>query len=379
MKPFFYDVVVKHRPWATDLLKTPVEYLRKRGVRSIVSCEEEPLFTYFLQYLHRSLPPLDRWLHLLHSQDYRAKLLDAVRSDPELATGFQALYTEYCVLVNFELSGRKAFYFDGGLVDKLVATEADAPSELLRLPFPSCFFVIDYPPFLRLCESITNSGEISPETPLSVSLTESQDADGLHITYFVCRPDYRTFRNPFHIKRSWLISPGRKVEDALRTEWLPDIAAPSGNDSDTWFFSSNANLVFFRTLANCILYLSSRTADLVFKNSPLSEEIKRLQGAGKRRRKQAKGMLSFKRSQYSRLDYLHVGGKITVAPFRPFFSGDALEGMRRVLIKRLLVRGHWRNQPYGPQSALRKLIFVEPYWRGPELADEVNKPYEVKL
>lgn len=32
----------------------------------------------------------------------------------------------------------------------------------------------------------------------------------------------------------------------------------------------------------------------------------------------------------------------------------------------VLVAGHWKNQPHGPQLSLRKLIWVEPYWRGPE-------------
>jgi hypothetical protein len=31
-----------------------------------------------------------------------------------------------------------------------------------------------------------------------------------------------------------------------------------------------------------------------------------------------------------------------------------------------LVRGHWKNQPHGPRSSLRKWIHVEPFWRGPE-------------
>jgi hypothetical protein len=29
-----------------------------------------------------------------------------------------------------------------------------------------------------------------------------------------------------------------------------------------------------------------------------------------------------------------------------------------------LVRGHWRMQPHGPQNSLRKLIHIEPFWRG---------------
>lgn len=35
------------------------------------------------------------------------------------------------------------------------------------------------------------------------------------------------------------------------------------------------------------------------------------------------------------------------------------------LQKRFIVRGHWKQQRVGPEGARRKLIFVEPYWKGP--------------
>jgi hypothetical protein len=38
-----------------------------------------------------------------------------------------------------------------------------------------------------------------------------------------------------------------------------------------------------------------------------------------------------------------------------------------------LVRGHWKNQPHGPAHSLRKLIQIEPYWKGPEDAKIVAK------
>jgi len=36
------------------------------------------------------------------------------------------------------------------------------------------------------------------------------------------------------------------------------------------------------------------------------------------------------------------------------------------LSMQFVVRGHWKNQPHGPQRSRRKLIHVEPYWKGPE-------------
>lgn len=46
---------------------------------------------------------------------------------------------------------------------------------------------------------------------------------------------------------------------------------------------------------------------------------------------------------------------------------------------RWVVRGHWRNQPYGPGSSERKLIWVEPHWKGPaDAVAAVSRKYEVE-
>lgn len=41
-------------------------------------------------------------------------------------------------------------------------------------------------------------------------------------------------------------------------------------------------------------------------------------------------------------------------------------GTGRKLTKRVLVNGHWRNQPYGKGRALRRLIWIAPYVKGPD-------------
>lgn len=45
------------------------------------------------------------------------------------------------------------------------------------------------------------------------------------------------------------------------------------------------------------------------------------------------------------------------------------------LAKRFVVRGHWKQQAYGPGRAERKMIFVEPYWKGPADAPAVSHAY----
>lgn len=56
---------------------------------------------------------------------------------------------------------------------------------------------------------------------------------------------------------------------------------------------------------------------------------------------------------------------------RDFIHNRKQEGSR--LTVQFLVRGHWKNQAHGPGHSLRKLIHIEPYWKGPEEARIVTK------
>lgn len=54
---------------------------------------------------------------------------------------------------------------------------------------------------------------------------------------------------------------------------------------------------------------------------------------------------------------------------------EYVSGHRAGLTTQHLRRGHWRNQPYGPRSALRKFIQIEPCWVGPEDAPIAVRPH----
>lgn len=55
---------------------------------------------------------------------------------------------------------------------------------------------------------------------------------------------------------------------------------------------------------------------------------------------------------------------------RSYMEGNRKTSMPHV---RFLVRGHWKKVAYGPQSSLRKIQHISPYWKGPEEADIVAK------
>ena len=49
-----------------------------------------------------------------------------------------------------------------------------------------------------------------------------------------------------------------------------------------------------------------------------------------------------------------------------------------VLTVQSMTAGHWRWQPHGPQHTLRKHIWIQPYWRGPEDAPIAVRPHIMK-
>ena len=58
-------------------------------------------------------------------------------------------------------------------------------------------------------------------------------------------------------------------------------------------------------------------------------------------------------------------------------SLSAGRGTGTPLTKRTLVQGHWRNQAVGPRWSERRRILIEPFWRGPEDAEEQAVPHRL--
>lgn len=58
-------------------------------------------------------------------------------------------------------------------------------------------------------------------------------------------------------------------------------------------------------------------------------------------------------------------------------STDARTGGHSTTSVQTLVRGHVKRQACGPRLSARKLIWIEPYWRGPEDAPILARPYRV--
>lgn len=53
------------------------------------------------------------------------------------------------------------------------------------------------------------------------------------------------------------------------------------------------------------------------------------------------------------------------------------KGARFSCKSRWMVRGHWRRQAHGPGRKKRKLVFVEPHWKGPECGSILVRPHVI--
>ena len=69
-------------------------------------------------------------------------------------------------------------------------------------------------------------------------------------------------------------------------------------------------------------------------------------------------------------------GKPVSQDFRPAIR-DYVSGKKRTLSVQSLVAGHWKMQAHGPGYSLRKLIYVEPYWRGESEAPILVRPIKL--
>lgn len=293
---------------------------------------------------------------------------------------------EYQSVFNFERFGRKVFYLADALVERLAVTELDAPSDYLHLPFSACMFVVQHP---------------LAETALG-KLSGQRHPQHAPITIYAYETTYRCLRkiilaifhgrgNRIHslTKRELLIHPEWRIEDSLRTDWNrlyeehPDWESGTEQqvgdyvgfqDDESIFFT--AGLPFFRIIVNAILYLASNDPDIRAMASPRAEIEAMIQQASSRGKKKK---LKNAAGQVSSLNGTAVGGTlqpINVHKLDSEHSGQANTGS--TITRRFLVRGHWRNQPHGQGMKERKLIYIQPHFKGPEAEEVLNKPYLVR-
>jgi len=90
-------------------------------------------------------------------------------------------------------------------------------------------------------------------------------------------------------------------------------------------------------------------------------------------KKPAKGQ-KWKTSALQGLDYVDLDQPVTVDA-RDVVADYIGTGLAGHIGVRVLVRGHHKSQPHGPRSGLRKVIWVDCFWRGPDGAPVAVHPH----
>lgn len=260
------------------------------------------------------------------------------------------------VLAKYQLSGCKDYEVSLGLAERLAATDLRGIQQNeLRLPFEAIKIFI--PKGFRP-EFIVNQG-----CPLWVAVyidRSIQQEYGIRtLRVGAMCDDLNTIKGGHvglfdaplsELKLPWSQQKGRIrlfEEKGIKTTW-------EGNDP------SQDALIHW--LANVVLYItmSGARGDAQPTNQEwldLTARLSKMHGGPKKERLKER-----RRS-------LDPGYKIflgrDVLPL-----GPAREGTSPTV--RTLVQGHWRNQACGPKFSERKLIWIEPFWRGPDLAEATN-------
>ena len=279
--------------------------------------------------------------------------------------------------VSWDLAGRNSYELNPELADALLPSRTELrglQGSDLRLPYPTVHLV--FPPGLmrvknRHGEMGVLNGATIVEDPCCFSGGRSVfwEEDARRRPWGSVIADVR-LRKAGGV-RSWIIiMEGSTNSRSLFGVMLPDeasieeilegIGGPVRNDDEE---QETPGSDVFRFIMNAMVY-ATNVDGAARLGIPLATEAlqRQLRNAGRDRRKKIQ----------RQIDNASFGPRVILGLLEtdrtvPDVGGDAEEtGPVHTLTVRTLVTGHWRRQVCGPRNTERKLIFVRPFWRGPE-------------
>lgn len=401
LPPTYYDFVRKLRPTLVDMAESDASDLL-RGAnppQSIHSVDDyDSRFSHYIERLNADILGYSAD-HLGVSVEEMSPFLSSAtpQAKASLASLYGTVNNEYHSLVNFALAGKKTFHFSDNLAEHLANTEINLKAALIQLPFSTCLFTFTSRAVINAMHNIRGDAGRWPmnvvgldySAPVSIFLTMHPAGGGLSgrkllmCAWHARLPDtsYLALKRELYLGDNWTL------EQALRTDW--ETLTPNhlgigmsvnrneqsiAHQDDDVFYTDG--LSFYRIVLNAVLYLSSDNAEMTAKESPRREIEGRAKGIASlsKRRK-----LLQTTGRYTALDYEEVGASVgpIVIQRSDAQGAEGGSGGGKPLV-RFMVRGHWRRQPYGPEGQERKLIWIRPYYKGPDLAATINKPYLLK-
>ncbi|MDI7219537.1 hypothetical protein QMN07_18810 [Leptospira santarosai] len=280
------------------------------------------------------------------------------------------LIDDYLTILNFEIFNRKTFFISGQLAENLVFTDYNVTGEFLKPPFNCFLLVLNDELTKQLLCNIVKIVVKEYEDPINIFVTKVGEGENFLLKFHIRFGEIQ-------LERALLVKSEIKISEIIKTDWEKlfntnefETKKQSSLEEESSFFYESG-FEFFRILINSILYLTSSGADIV--------ERKKIKSRKKRKGAKRNENQTYNTKSY---DYYEVGNTIG-SIFIDYNKSNIINNANSIktafkLTIRSVVRGHWRNQPFGQGKEQRKLIFIKPYYKGPDLAELVNKPYVVK-
>jgi hypothetical protein len=257
------------------------------------------------------------------------------------------------LMANFDLHRRKTFWVEPALAFMLENTDADVAGEELRCPFPFFAIALTDRHSLSLGERVLSRrredlhcGQILRVMTAYVAEQDSNVGRTLSITFAF---DSLGADLPSLLRRE--VPAGSAVSLLGYLEGLSKDAAMSNT------LAASAPLrALLRLVINAILYATSAGVEGKLRPPP-----ERLQ--------------PHKASSPSSDSVYFLPGHIDIRQVR------RLQDLQRApqgrdLMARFMVRGHWRRPAKGWRD--QSLRWIEPYWKGPDMAAIIEKAYRLK-
>ncbi len=297
----------------------------------------------------------------LEGNNLKKSVVEAALNDPGTH--------QYFHLHRWRATGRVLYDVDARLCRAFADTDLRVKGEDIRLPFPT--FYVAVPPELGLVLTNRGTGDHLVDG-FMVSDTSRDD-----LPAYGRRDDDPTFFSEESYHRSFMImAVGMPKTEDFSQNALVSYTVPMSIDFEyeqwidalrsdpKWNTAMAVNLdrvrTWVRLILNTVLYLSSDVLDAEQQRlGPSPEQKRRAREGGKAAKRELDAATLPVR-------FVKIGHRL------PRDDNAPRDDKERELSVRFMVRGHWRNQPFGVGRTEHKLIWIKPHWRGPEWAEIVK-------
>lgn len=287
------------------------------------------------------------------------------RSATDIRAAWQTFCSELWLLKGLQEDGR-VFKVAPKLAHAFALADVPLPASELRTPFP--FMLVVLPPDLFYIRSA--SGKVGV-TEIVANQSAVQEVEGErfvalnlllygfstnHVSLYYHVPLGATPTLQEDVQRYFRIAVGYN-DEGVRVEASYD----------------DPNYRLVNAVINTILYVTSFPNAITASNKSELDRFRQQRQKHKRgTRKKRRAAEKLKAAQRQTI-YI-VGRSFELEDQR---VKEAVETGQRIRTRHV-VRGHWKRQRHGPGRTSTKLIFIQPYWRGPNGAEAEPKTYMVR-